>query len=93
MAFVNKVVGGDGDGGQQCCQCSATFNAYGPPAITAPPFLLSPFPLPRLPPLHRVVAEGIVDKAADLDVGTVMSMGFPQSLTPPLPSMPPSPSR
>lgn len=25
----------------------------------------------------RVVAEGIVDKAADLDVATVMAMGFP----------------
>ena len=25
----------------------------------------------------RVIAEGIVDKAADLDVATVMSMGFP----------------
>ena len=25
----------------------------------------------------RVVAEGIVDKAADLDIATVLSMGFP----------------
>jgi enoyl-CoA hydratase/3-hydroxyacyl-CoA dehydrogenase len=25
----------------------------------------------------RVIAEGIVDKPADLDVATVMSMGFP----------------
>ncbi len=25
----------------------------------------------------RVVAEGIVDKAADLDVASVMAMGFP----------------
>lgn len=34
----------------------------------------------------RVVAEGIVDKAADLDVATVMSMGFPpyRFATPPI---------
>ena len=25
----------------------------------------------------RVLSEGIVDKAADLDVATIMSMGFP----------------
>jgi enoyl-CoA hydratase/3-hydroxyacyl-CoA dehydrogenase len=27
--------------------------------------------------MSRVLSEGIVDKAADLDVATVMSMGFP----------------
>ena len=26
---------------------------------------------------RRVVSEGVVDKPADLDVATVMSMGFP----------------
>ncbi len=32
----------------------------------------------------RVIAEGIVDKPADLDVATVLSMGFPAYRCPPL---------
>ncbi len=50
------------------CLTSTSVHQCGTPQVDLQPFLLQGC---------RVIAEGVVDKPADLDIATVFSMGFP----------------
>lgn len=57
-------------------QEAGLFKGGKPPAMSAQDIIEFIF-FPVVNEGCRVVAEGIVDKPADLDVATVLSMGFP----------------
>ena len=49
----------------------------GKPPVSSPQDIIEFIFFPVVNEGCRVIAEGIVDKPADLDVATVLSMGFP----------------
>lgn len=59
-----------------CVQEAGLFKGGKPPAFT-PQDIIEFIFFPVVNEGCRVVAEGIVDKPADLDVATVLAMGFP----------------
>lgn len=51
--------------------------ASGKPPVSSPQDIIEFIFFPVVNEGCRVIAEGIVDKPADLDVATVLAMGFP----------------
>ena len=59
-----------------CLQEAGLFKGGKPPALS-PQEIIEFIFFPVVNEGCRVIAEGIVDKPADLDVATVLAMGFP----------------
>ena len=62
---------------QLCLQNAGLFKAGDKPPKMSPQDIIEFIFFPVVNEGCRVIAEGIVDKPADLDVATVLSMGFP----------------